>query len=72
MKKFIITASALLLSLAALAGSPLKVSGTANIQSAYLWRGEKVCEVNFNPILEASVGGFTAQAFAYLPFDGSY
>lgn len=55
-----------------LAGNPLKISGTANIQSAYLWRGEKVCEVNFNPILEASIGGFTAQAFAYLPFDGSY
>ena len=54
------------------AGNPLKVSATANLQSAYLWRGEKVCEVNFNPILEASVGGFTAQAFAYLPFDGSY
>ncbi len=51
---------------------PVKVSGTANLQSAYLWRGEKVCEVNFNPILEATAGGFTAQAFAYLPFDGSY
>ena len=54
------------------AKNPFKVSGTATLQSAYLWRGEKVCEVNFNPVLEASVGGFTAQAFAYLPFDGSY
>ena len=54
------------------ASNPFKVSGTAIIESAYLWRGEKVCEVNFNPVLEASVGGFTAQAFAYLPFDGKY
>lgn len=72
MKRFTAILTALLLTAAALAESPIKVNGTANIQSAYLWRGEKVCEVNFNPILEASVGGFTAQAFAYLPFDGSY
>ena len=72
MKRFITIISALILSAAALAESPVKVSGTANIQSAYLWRGEKVCEINFNPILEASIGGFTAQAFAYLPFDGTY
>ncbi|MBO4671016.1 MAG: hypothetical protein J5640_04145 [Bacteroidales bacterium] len=72
MKRFTTILSALLLSAAALAESPVKVSGTAIIQSAYLWRGEKVCEVNFNPVLEASVGGFTAQAFAYLPFNGTY
>lgn len=54
------------------AQNTVNVSGTAIVQSAYLWRGEKVCEVNFNPTLEASVGPFTAQAFAYLPFDGSY
>ncbi|MBO6168942.1 MAG: hypothetical protein J6O51_03115 [Bacteroidales bacterium] len=68
----LLTATLLLAPAALHAGSPVKVSGTAILQSAYLWRGEKVCEVNFNPVLEASIGGFTAQAFAYLPFDGSY
>lgn len=72
MKKLSALAALSILCAEAIAGNPLKVSGTANFESAYLWRGEKVCEVNFNPILEASIGGFTAQAFAYLPFDGSY
>ena len=72
MKKLSAISTFIMLCSAALAGNPLKISGTANLESAYLWRGEKVCEINFNPILEASIGGFTAQAFAYLPFDGSY
>lgn len=78
MKAAITTVSSLLSLFLALAPagmkaqSPVKVSGTAIVQSAYLWRGEKVCEINFYPTMELKAGNFTAQAFAYLPFDGSY
>jgi hypothetical protein len=40
--------------------------------SAYLWRGEKVCGPNWQPEFELKVKDFKVLFYGYLPFDGSY
>ena len=57
---------------AAEAMAGVRLSGGADISSAYLWRGERVCGLHVYPELALTAGNFTFMAYGYFPFDGSY
>ena len=50
----------------------VRLSGGADISSAYLWRGERVCGLHLYPELALTTGNFTFMAYGYFPFDGLY
>lgn len=58
------------MSLPSVAG--VRLSGGADISSAYLWRGERVCGLHLYPELSLTTGGFSLMAYGYFPFDGKY
>lgn len=50
----------------------IEISGSAEVVSAYIWRGDYVCGAHMLPKMTASWKNFSVQPFAFLPFDGSY
>ncbi|MBQ9475574.1 MAG: hypothetical protein IJU69_04890 [Bacteroidales bacterium] len=49
-----------------------RVSGSMELASGYIWRGDRVCGVQISPSLTLSYKGFALQSFGYLALDGSY
>ena len=56
----------------AAAAPAAKVDGLAWLSSAYLWRGEQVCGVHFNPCAGVNFGRLRLENADYLAVDGSY
>ncbi|MBQ4184145.1 MAG: hypothetical protein II652_04295 [Bacteroidales bacterium] len=55
------------------AGRPgVTVDGSLLFSSAYLWRGEKVCGLHFNPDVALHLGNLTLENYSFLACDGSY
>ena len=62
-----------LLPVTAHAGSPVvSVDGSLLFSSAYLWRGEKVCGLHFNPDVAIHLGNLTLENYSFLALDGQY
>lgn len=55
-----------------LAAQCVEVSGSAEMFSAYIWRGDYVCGANLTPKINVSWRNFSVQSYAVLPFDGGY
>lgn len=55
------------------AGEPaVTIDGAVVVSSAYLWRGEQVCGLHFNPDVALHFGDFTVEQYSFLATDGSY
>ena len=50
----------------------VSVDGSLMLSSAYLWRGEKECNLHVNPNVALHWGGFTLETYSYLSLDGKY
>ncbi|MBO4263689.1 MAG: hypothetical protein J5871_03300 [Bacteroidales bacterium] len=50
----------------------LTVSGSVELASGYIWRGDRVCGAQFTPTLTLGYGRVSLQGFGYLALDGSY
>ena len=62
-----------LLPTTAYAGTPaVSVNGSLLCSSAYLWRGEKVCGLHFNPDVAIHIGNLTLENYSFLALDGQY
>ena len=46
--------------------------GALTLSSAYLWRGEQVCNLHFNPYLAFHAGSFCLEPYSFLALDGAY
>ena len=51
---------------------PVSIDGSIMASSAFLWRGDKLCGVNFNPNIELHIGNFTLGSYTYLALNGKY
>lgn len=73
MKKTILIVLALSLSFLSSAEQPShRIEGYMNLSSAYLWRGEQVCNLHFNPDLAFHAGPFCLEQYSFLTLDGAY
>ena len=54
------------------AGPKVKVDGYLNLSSAYIWRGEQVCNVHVNPGVAVTFAGLRLENYNYLSLDGGY
>ena len=52
--------------------SAFSVDGSLVASSAYLWRGEQVCGLHFNPDITFRFGDFTVEHYSFLALDGLY
>lgn len=72
--RFLGTIAALVLLSAPLQASrpAFSVDGSLKLSSAYLWRGDYVCGLHFNPDVCFHIGNFTVENYDFLSLDGQY
>lgn len=72
LKRVFLLAALALPALAWGSGPKVKVDGCLNLSSAYIWRGEQVCNVHVNPSVAVNFAGFRLENYNYLSLDGGY
>ena len=72
MKRLLLLVSLLFPLLAQARRPGVTVDGTLLLSSAYLWRGEKVCGLHFNPDVALHIGNLTLENYSFLATDGQY
>ena len=73
MRRVLTVLAIALLSLPAIAGGPkFSIDGSVVLSSAYLWRGDAVCGLHFNPDVRLHWGNLTLENYDFLAVDGSY